>query len=78
MKYIVMEIQSGDTIETATIVTKYNTRQEAESKFHQILTAAALSSVPSHSAIMMSDEGFPLRNECYKHVAAPAQDEPEE
>lgn len=65
MKYIVMEIQSGDIV--STIVNHYETRQEAESAFHQILFAAAVSSIPSHSAVMISDEGFPLRNECYKH-----------
>ena len=76
MKYIVLEIQSGDTV--ATIVDQYDTRQAAESKFHQILASAAISSVPIHSAILMSDDGFPLRNESYKHIAEPEPEEPEE
>ena len=74
MKYIVMEIQAGDSV--ATVVTQHDTRQAAESKFHQILASAAISTVPAHSAVMMSDEGFPLRNECYKHEPEPV--EPEE
>lgn len=72
MKYIVMEIQNSGTV--ATIVTQHDTRNEAESKFHQILFSAAISSVPVHSAVMLTDEGFLLRNECYKHPA----EEPEE
>ena len=74
MTYIVMEIQAGDTV--ATIVTQHDTRQAAESKFHQILAAAAISAVPAHSAVMMSEEGFPLRNESYKHIPEP-EPEPE-
>ena len=65
MKYVVIEIQTGASV--ATIVTQHETRQAAEGKFHQVLAAAAISSVPVHSAVMMTDEGFPLRNECYKH-----------
>lgn len=71
MRYIVIEIQSGDTV--ATIVNQYADRNTAEGAFHQILAAAAVSSVPVHAAIMMTDEGFPLRNECYRHEA-PAEE----
>lgn len=42
-------------------------RLKAEEKFHQILAVAARSETASHAAIMFSQEGFPLRNECYKH-----------
>ena len=66
MKYIVLEIQSGET--TSTIVNQYDSREAAEGSFHQILAFAAVSSVPVHSAILMTDECFPLRNECYKHL----------
>ena len=65
MKYIVIEIQSGDTV--STLVAQYDNRNEAEGAFHQILASAAVSSVPIHSAVMMTEEGFPVRNECYKH-----------
>ena len=73
--YIVMEIQTSTT--TATIVTQHSTRQEAESKFHQVLSAAAVSAVPVHTAVMLDEEGFPVRPpECYKHTPAP-EPEPE-
>jgi len=49
--------------ESATIA-----RQKAEAKFHEILATAAVSDTASHAAIMFSEEGFPLRNECYKHT----------
>lgn len=44
-------------------------RLKAESKWHEVLMAAAVSELPSHAAIMFSTEGFPMMNECYKHEA---------
>ena len=64
--YIVMEIQTSDTV--ATIVNSYDNRPQAESKYHQILTAAAISAVPKHGAVMLTDEGERLKGECYTHI----------
>ena len=63
--YIVLEIQTSTTV--ATIVDSYADRNQAESKYHQILTAAALSSVPKHSAVLMNDGGQTMKNETYIH-----------
>lgn len=63
--FIVLEIQTSTTV--ATIVNSYEDRNEAESKYHQILTAAAVSSVPKHSAVLMDDEGNRIKNEVYIH-----------
>ena len=63
--YIVIEIQTSATV--ATIVNSYEDRNQAESKYHQILTAAALSSVPKHSAVLMNDVGQTIKNETYIH-----------
>ena len=73
--YVVIEIQTFDT--TATIVNQYENKNVAESRFHHILTAAAISNVPVHSAVMMTDEGVWLRSECYRHPVI-ASAEPEE
>lgn len=62
---IVMEIQVGETV--STIVESYADPFQAESKFHQILTAAAVSSVPKHSAVILNDEGQMMKHECYIH-----------
>ena len=78
MNYIVIELQTTGSI-TAHIVTKHTTRAEAESKFHQVLSAAAVSSVPVHTAVMLDEEGYPVRPpECYKHTPAPETVEPVE
>lgn len=63
--YIVMEIQTSDKI--ATIVNPYEDRNTAEQKYHQILSAAAVSEVPKHGAVMLTDEGVRLKGECYIH-----------
>ena len=44
-------------------------RLKADSKYHEILSAAALSNTLSHAAILFSTEGFPLEHMCYKHEA---------
>ena len=40
---------------------------KAESKFHEILSAAAVSMMAEHSAILFTSEGFPKDHKCYKH-----------
>ena len=64
--YIVLEIQkTGDQI--ATLVTSYQNRNEAESKFYTVLAAAALSTVEKHAASLLTDNGICIRSEAYEH-----------
>lgn len=60
--FIVLEIQN-----TATLVNAYNTRNEAENKYHTILAYAAVSTIETHSAIMFTNEGEFIKSECFKH-----------
>ena len=73
-KYIVVEIQTSANGAVATIVNDYADQKQAEARFHTILAAAATSSLAKHSAIMFSEEGFPLRHECYTHVEEPEEE----
>lgn len=68
MVFIVMEVQSNNET-AATLINSYTNRNEAESKFHQILGAAAISAVPTHSAVLMTDTGKALKSETYTHKA---------
>jgi hypothetical protein len=65
--YIVIELQKNAEGVVSNIVTSFDTLAEAESKYYSVLAAAAISKVPVHSAIIVSEEGFPVRNQCYKH-----------
>ena len=73
MNYIVIELQTtGGT--TALITNTYTDRNQAESKFHEILQYAAVSQVEDHAAVMLTEDGRLVRQESYKHAAP----EPEE
>lgn len=65
--YIVVELQKNAEGVVSNIVTSHETLAEAESKYYSVLAAAAVSEIPVHSAIIVSEEGFPVRHECYKH-----------
>ena len=67
MKYIVIEMQKTAEGQVANLVTAHNTLAEAESKFYTILASAAINDVPVHSAVIVSEEGFPVKHQCYKH-----------
>ena len=67
MKYIVIEMQKNAEGQVSNLVTDHNTLAEAESKFYTILASAAINDVPVHSAIIVSEEGFPVKHQCYKH-----------
>ena len=46
-------------------------RLKAEAKYHQVLAAAAVSNLPSHSATIIAQDGFPVMYQCYKHEVIP-------
>lgn len=63
---IVMEIQKG--AEVSTIVNTYESRDDAENKYHTVLAYAAVSDVPYHSAVMLTDKGERIKNETFEHL----------
>lgn len=65
--YIVIEIQTYDNGTVGTLVNQYDTLQEAESKFHTVLAAAAVSSLPVHSAMIITGGADTVRAEHYEH-----------
>ena len=66
MTFIAIEIQSNGS-SAACLVNDYSDRNQAESKYHDILRAAAVSSVPTHSAILLTDTATVLKHETYEH-----------
>ena len=67
MKYIVIELQKNAEGMVANIVTEHSNLNDAESKYFSIMASAAVSNIPVHSAIIVSEEGHPVRHEFYKH-----------
>lgn len=66
--YIVLEIQTMQDGAVATLppVIK-STRQEADSLYHSILSYAAISSVPMHAAVILTNEGIEVAHQSYVH-----------
>lgn len=52
-------------------------RLKAESKYHEVLAAAAVSELLSHSATILTSDGRAIMNQCYRHPAPTPEPEPE-
>ena len=66
MNYTIIEQQTtgGSTAVLTQTKDNYN---EAEQAYHLTLAAAAVSSVPTHSAAMLNERGQLIKYECYVH-----------
>lgn len=65
--YVVIELQKNVDGVVSNIVTSHESLAEAQSRYHSILANAAISELPVHSAIIVSEEGFSVANQCFKH-----------
>ena len=74
--FYIIEIQRMKDGTFAHLVHTAETRNAAESTFHSVLAAAALSDLPSHSATLLSGTGNLMMTKCYNHEQEPAE-EPE-
>lgn len=72
--YIILETQTNKDGTLATLVTSYEDKNQAESKYHQVLSAAAISTLPRHSAFMLTDDGYTVKSECYMYEEAPDEE----
>lgn len=80
-QYYIIEIQQylngefGHIVHFAYDVNPSTARLKAESKYHEVLAAAAISQLPQHSATLLTSDGRCIMNQCYKHEVV--QPEPE-
>ena len=64
--YIVVELQkTGDQV--GNFVYAYKNRNEAESRFYAVLSAAAVSEVPVHSAVLIDEQCNLYNSGVYEH-----------
>lgn len=83
-QYYIMELQKytdgsfGDIKHIAYDEDPTRARLKGESKFYEILSAAAVSELPVHAAIMFTSEGVPVMNQRYVHAVAQEEVEPKE
>lgn len=69
--YKVIELQRVSDETTYHIVQDATTFNEAQSNFHTILAAAAISTVPVHGAIIITDFAEPVEFRYFDHRPAP-------
>jgi len=65
--YVVVELQKSAENAVASLVSTHETLQEAESKFHQVLSYAAVSTLPLHSCVLLNEDAYVIKNESYSH-----------
>ena len=67
MKYLVIEIQTNTDGSVGNLVYAYDNRNEAESKYHAVLAAAAISALPMHTCDLIQADGVLLARQSYAH-----------
>ena len=77
MKYIVLEMQTNSEGVVSPIVYQFDTRNEAEAKYHYILSFAAVTTLPVHSAAILTNNGEMLASAYYGYTPTPEPNEPE-
>lgn len=77
MKYLVIEIQTFDTGAISTPTYAYDNRLSAESKYHSILSSAALSALPTHAVVLMTSDGRMIESKAYNHPLPEPEPTPE-
>lgn len=64
--YYILELQTTGSI-PAYLMQTAETKNEAMSKYHQVLAAAAISSVDIHACTVLDDHGISIAREFYIH-----------
>ena len=65
--YIVIELQTAADGSVGNFVWAYASREQAEAKYHAVLAAAAVSSLPVHSCVILRNDGQQMAAQAYKH-----------
>lgn len=65
--FIVLEMQTNKDGTVGVIPTAYQNENEAKSKYHHILSVASVSEVPIHTAFILTNDGYVVQSECFRH-----------
>ena len=74
MKFVVIEIQKNLQGVISTLPYAFDEKKDAEAKYHQILSAAALTTLPCHAAVMLREDGIYLKSEAYSANVEPEEE----
>lgn len=65
--FFIFETQVKEDGTAAYLATTESDRNEAEAQFHRILSAAAVSDVHKHGAVLVTEDCITLMQKCYEH-----------
>lgn len=68
--YIVIELQTNPDGTVGNIVSAYASRDQAFQKYHTILAAAAVSTLPVHAAVILDNKGLQIAAQYFEHAEA--------
>lgn len=68
IKYIIIEMQTDNNGNTAVLQDIKADENEADSVYHLKLSSAAVSNVPLHAVIMITNEGTYKQSKYYRHA----------
>jgi len=71
--FTVIELQTTNGI-TAVLTEVFQNREQAEQKFHTVLSYAAVSSVDIHAVSILSPDSSVLKNDVYYHNQTPIEE----
>lgn len=66
-KYVVIEMQTNADGTLGNLVSSFDDRNQAESAFHGVLASAAISTLPVHTALLVTNTGLVLNAQRYEH-----------
>ena len=69
--YIIVELQTNASGSVSNLVYTADSAQQADQIYHTKLAYAATSPVYLHAVSMLTNDGSPIKNECYYHVQEP-------
>jgi hypothetical protein len=75
--YIVIEMQTNDGVTAVVPPVAFATRNEAEARYHSILSAAAVSEVEIHACAILNEHGIAVQCHFYEHPKSEPEPEPE-
>ena len=67
-KFLAIELQTNSDGSVGNLVYSYDELNQAESKYHAILSAAAVSELPMHAAVLVRSDGAVLSSGFYDHT----------
>lgn len=68
--FTVIELQTNNGV-TSVLTTSFADVNQAYQKYHQVLSYAAVSELNIHTAIVVDERGYELKQEFYEHGNTP-------